>query len=372
MKSCVVRIVDAALWSAVVTAAAAELPVWRVQEIRTGEFNLRNGRIANASQRQPSGLAPVWSATHNARYFTSVPAAQIDLDWGDVPDGSEVDAISIGYATNSPQPVDLDLLFYTRENGFQSSDRVLAQVFRFRDLPGGDPNRPAWYLGWILTVELDDPNDDRSFALAGPDLEGGPDDGPCPFRPGCTGFGLADFGYSFNFTNVAEPFVAGPLLADVDPNAAPCAAPGTCADSTWVDIFRLDPNASPPEPNALLIPEVSTEYIGTFGPHTHAFELYMQLSERRTLGDQCPNFQVACAVADLNPAPGLPFGGGDCVVDLGDLSVLLANFGATSGATFAAGDIDPPLNLDTLAVGDGDVDLADLSRLLAAFGTDCR
>ena len=52
---------------------------------------------------------------------------------------------------------------------------------------------------------------------------------------------------------------------------------------------------------------------------------------------------------------------GDNDVDLTDLSVLLANFGTTSGADPADGDLD----------GDGDVDLTDLSSLLALFGTQC-
>jgi len=51
---------------------------------------------------------------------------------------------------------------------------------------------------------------------------------------------------------------------------------------------------------------------------------------------------------------------GDNVVGLGDLSIVLANFGL-SPASPADGDLD----------GDGDVDLGDLSILLAAFGTTC-
>ena len=52
---------------------------------------------------------------------------------------------------------------------------------------------------------------------------------------------------------------------------------------------------------------------------------------------------------------------GDGDVDLGDLSILLAHYGMTSGAAYEDGDLD----------GDGDVDLTDLSELLAVYGTTC-
>lgn len=50
---------------------------------------------------------------------------------------------------------------------------------------------------------------------------------------------------------------------------------------------------------------------------------------------------------------------GDGDVDLSDLATLLANYGMTSGATWADGDTD----------GDGDVDLADLASLLSNYGS---
>ncbi len=52
---------------------------------------------------------------------------------------------------------------------------------------------------------------------------------------------------------------------------------------------------------------------------------------------------------------------GDGSIGLADLSTLLQNFGASSGAEPEDGDLD----------GDGDVDLADLSALLEVFGTNC-
>jgi hypothetical protein len=52
---------------------------------------------------------------------------------------------------------------------------------------------------------------------------------------------------------------------------------------------------------------------------------------------------------------------GDWDVDLTDLSILLGNYGATSGAEYEDGDMD----------SDGGVDLADLAALLAVYGTTC-
>ena len=52
---------------------------------------------------------------------------------------------------------------------------------------------------------------------------------------------------------------------------------------------------------------------------------------------------------------------GDCLVDLADLGILLADFGCTAGPGACPGDLD----------GDGDTDLADLGILLAAFGSSC-
>ncbi len=76
----------------------------------------------------------------------------------------------------------------------------------------------------------------------------------------------------------------------------------------------------------------------------------------------CPNAQGGCDRSDIFPA-----GAGDCVVDLSDLGVVLANFEpGVAGKTRAQGDIFPG------GAGDGFVDLSDLGQVLADFGTDCR
>ena len=62
-------------------------------------------------------------------------------------------------------------------------------------------------------------------------------------------------------------------------------------------------------------------------------------------------FAAACP-GDLN---------GDNAVSLEDLSILLANFGTTSGADPEDGDLN----------GDGTVDLADLAMMLTLYGTVC-
>ena len=69
---------------------------------------------------------------------------------------------------------------------------------------------------------------------------------------------------------------------------------------------------------------------------------------------------VEIVASDLGaPCPGDLDGDDD--VDLADLAQLLANYGTTTGASYADGDLD----------GDGDVDLSDLAALLSAYGTSC-
>ena len=76
----------------------------------------------------------------------------------------------------------------------------------------------------------------------------------------------------------------------------------------------------------------------------------------------CPNNQPGCDNSDIFPI------GGDCLVDLSDLGVVLSNFQVgVPGKTRDQGDIFP-----LGGTGDGFVDLSDLGQVLADFGTNCQ
>ncbi len=78
-------------------------------------------------------------------------------------------------------------------------------------------------------------------------------------------------------------------------------------------------------------------------------------------GPPCPNPQAGCDNSDIFPL------GGDCVVDLSDLGVVLANYApGMGGKTRGQGDIFP------LVMGDGVVDLSDLGQILTDYNVDCR
>jgi len=337
----------------------------RVGEVRRAAYDLETGEV-RLPNSFPRGCETVWDGSFSTGYYASFDNDRLILDWGDSNGVARIDEFEFGYATTWPAPmgIDVDIVFFVEENGFDSVQRVPVQAFRLSGLPGHtSQSKGPENTGWIISVAL---AEQAPFRLLGSDLESGPDEGYGP--PGCDGYQFADFGYSFHFRNVPDNYFAGPLMTWDDPNAGLCAALGI---EVQADLFRIDPT-DPPKPNSVLIAGVSIPYAWTYWfAEWPPIQFHMRLTTCED-APPCPDLQAPCWNADIAPGAGIRAGGGDCVVDLGDLSVLLANFGTTSGAAFADGDIDPPLNLDTLAVGDGDVDLADLSRLLAAFGTDCR
>lgn len=75
----------------------------------------------------------------------------------------------------------------------------------------------------------------------------------------------------------------------------------------------------------------------------------------------CGSATTSNATLTVNPAPCPGDLNHDGLVDLADLTTLLANFGTASGATPDQGDLD----------ADGDIDLSDLTAFLGLFGTIC-
>jgi hypothetical protein len=305
--------------------AAADGRLWRVDQTRHVAIDLRTGARAplHGALR---GLEPCWDSSQNAFYFTSRDRDEVLLDWGDLAAdcAQRINAVTISYGTiDMPEDVELDIVFYENDDGFNSTGRDLNSVLRLSGLPHA--TTPGAYVAWVVTLELAAPID---LSGAG-DLDGDH---------------LGDFSYTFHFRNAPlndQGFV-GPVIAG-DPNVA------TGAEDS-LDIYRLEPN-DPAGPDDVLLPGVNITYYGTFWFRVPFGQFYMVLQQ----GD--PNTPFAC-LGDIEPP------GGDCDVDLSDLAILLSNFGVTSGATRDNGDIQPD-------AGDGDVDLGDLSLILAEFGQAC-
>ena len=75
----------------------------------------------------------------------------------------------------------------------------------------------------------------------------------------------------------------------------------------------------------------------------------------------CGNATTTNATLTVNPAPCPGDLNHDGLVDIADLTTLLANFGIAAGALPDQGDMDT----------DGDIDLSDLTTFLGLFGTIC-
>jgi len=271
---------------------------------------------------------PVWSSTNDSGwYFGSYNYGWTVLDWGDVGTpgvGVYIDGWQFAYATSvygGAGTLDCVMLFLANENGFNSADKQFLAGFIVEDLPG----RGADYNAWIVTVDLEGTG--YEFTIDGPDLDSD---------------NLVDFGYTYWFLNIPTS-ATGPLISG-DTNTVN--NPPGCEDA--FDAY-LDPNLPP------------ASYGGTwwFGGDPFA-QFYLELYEGNAANQPQPgcenpggsgNYCTADVECGTHPC--------DCIVNLADLSYLLADYGCTSGC--GAADLD----------GDGDVDLADLSAMLQQYGDNC-
>jgi hypothetical protein len=108
---------------------------------------------------------------------------------------------------------------------------------------------------------------------------------------------------------------------------------------------------------------------GSYYSNTHLYSScnyytnYVAVGTEAAPGVNVANFdmgmRIACNVAALNADKLRGDANGDGMVDVGDLGILAANYGMTSGATWSKGDFN----------NDGMVDVGDLGILAANYGT---
>lgn len=167
----------------------------------------------------------------------------------------------------------------------------------------------------------------------------------------------------------AEPIsVVRGLLTVVEPHAAECLLAGCEKLVEWATCGTVDnvtlrlyngpdevPGLSPLEPNIPNIGEYAW-YVDPNLPAASSYRIRVEDVLDPNIYDWSDPFGVTDCIGDLDC---------DNDVDLSDLAQLLSNYGTTSGATYADGDVHPP------PCGDGDVDLADLAELLAQYREGC-
>ena len=275
----------------------------------------------------------IWASTQRPDYFWGGQGCmEIAHDWGDVAVPALIGGFGFAYATNADDGFGATIAFYGDDNGWNSVNRVPLGCFEFTGLAGTiTPWNRQLFWGWIYEVDV------PPFVMDANDLD---DDG------------LGDFAYTYwwdgvNYINhhphppdPPNTWIAGPLIAG-DPNSDEC--PGI---ETVADIYN-NPDYS--------CDYQKLHYVGTYIWDPPPFmQFYMEL-----FAPSCPNpgAHGAFCTGDID-------GSGDCLVNLADLARLLANYGVTTEATHADGDIDP-------LGGDGDVDIADLAEMLAQYGDDC-
>jgi len=325
----------------------------RYKGMRHLSYDLGTGEITwlDNGQGQTRARSVVWDASVPTGFFINRGPNLIALDWGDLADAAAtpVTQFQFAYATSevTVDGIRMDMTFFTNDNGRDSVGRVLVNSFRLVGLPGVNPdnNLPnGTGSGFTVTV----PIDATPMDLSGPDLDPAPNGNPgTPTNPygACLDiFGASDFSYSQNYREHGLGLL-GPIIVSpaADPNLPPCTGLGS---ENVYDRFSLDPN-NPPDPNAVVLPDVDYVYDNTFFFGGNPFAQYQMTLFTGEPNGACP--QEGCST-DLD---------GDCQIALSDLAIVLGNFGQTGAGL--QGDFD----------NDGDVDLGDLALILSEFGNNC-
>lgn len=301
-------------------------------------YNIKSGQSTPADESTRRFGALLWSCTQSTgSFFGSSTITTCLLDWADVTNNITVGGLGYAISTNS-QASDgqnvVILLVYANDNGYGTSPKKFVQGYYLDNFPGSShPINEFW--GWNWRLEGANP-----FSFSGNDLDGD---------------GLADFSYVYWQKVVRTPGARmGPRIAGpgiYDPNNPPPIPPLSAGMED-----RFDWYAAPDLNNDVNM--LNNQYYGTYYFTSGRFaQFYWEM-----LAPGCPNpgAHFKYCQADI--------GNYNCIVDLADLAQLLGNYGITSGASYAQGDIEPP---DDFFPGDGDVDLGDLAELLGQYGDNC-
>lgn len=319
------------------------------------KYNLATGAITPQGAGERIGTS-VWSSTNTFGFYVNLTFNGVDtiqlLDWADTA-ATTVGGFQIAYCATDVS-ADVQTLFYTEENGFDAHARALAGGFNIIGLPAGGV--VGGFGCWIVTLDLDF-NPNFPFPLAGSDLDVA--DGQAP---NFTGVGLVDFGWTYGllspYNNAAGGF--GPIITVDVPVYTPT-PPGTGTGPGEEDAMDLFEGVQ-----GTWATFNGTYWYGGYdytNPNTIWGTHWLDLSDSAG-GPSCPNPAAGCDNADIFPDGAL-----DCVVNISDLGVVLANYApGVPGKTRAQGDIFPL----GAGMGNGIVDLSDLGQMLTDFNTDCR
>ena len=377
--------------TALASAARADETPTPAKQAGAFTLNLATGQRTFEPTINPRNLQIVWDCTTVGSTSTFGALDRERLDWGDIaaPQAASVHAYSVTYCSTAwtPDPnngnVTLQNAFYTSENGTNTAmpPSTAVLVLTMPNLPGvADPNLPSGVAAcWTVTIDLaaaclDDPNLPCSIGLAAAtDVDHD---------------GKLDFGYSYYFPAVGPDHQGNPGTGAIRPATptAPVGAPG--ADLNHYD--RFAPPGKWQLGNAgyqgtILITNQGQYWLRLYGctagdsdadGHCDDADNCPTIANSSQLDtdtdglgdacDQCPTVfgppPTGCPATDCpgstNPSDcACADNNNDTTVDLSDIAILLANYGAP-GPTLA-GDCATPC---------GSIDLADLAYTLARYG----